>query len=74
MGPVRRAESVHHINVAQARQLRGQSRIVLFLALEKTHVFQQHALARRRFGLGRIPDQRHVPAQQFTQARGHGLE
>ena len=44
LGAMRRAERVHHEDVAQRRHLPGEIFLVLLLALVEAHVLEQHAL------------------------------
>ena len=69
-----RAKSVHDVDLAQASQAGGQCGIILFLALEKTYVFQQGHFPRCGRGFRKRGGQAHGAFQQFGKSGRHGLE
>ena len=72
LGPMRRAERVHDVYVAQRRHLPGQRVVVLLLALVEAHVLEQHHLARRRRdAIDPVALQGHRDAEQVREPRRH---
>ena len=74
MRAVGRPKGVHHIYIAQGGKLRGQSGVVLFLALEKTHILKQGHRTGSRLGFFQRGGEGNRFAQQLGKAGGHGLE
>ena len=78
---MRRAEGVVHIDIRNLRQLFGKRRVVGFLFVVITDVFQQHHVAVLHRGHGlldffadAIVHKRHGLAEQFGQFHGDGRE
>ena len=71
LGAVRGAECVVHINVAKCRHLLGQCFAVFLFADIDPAVFQHHHLTGGdRHAAHPVRHQRHIPAQQLSQALG----
>ena len=72
LGPMRRAEGIHHEHIAQRRHLPRQRLIVLLLALVEAHVLAQHHRAGRALDAAEpVLAQRHRLAEQLGELRGH---
>ena len=74
-----RPKGVHHIYITQGGKLRGQGGVVLFLALEKTHVPKPGHIRLQHFfqfflGFFQGGGKGNRLAQQLGEAGGHGLE
>ncbi len=81
VGAVRRTERIVDVHVAQTRQRLRENGVVRFLLVVKTHVFEQHDLARReriRAFFDAFADavraELHGRTEQFRQPFGHGFE
>ena len=72
LGAVRGAEGIVHEDVAQRRHLPRQRLVILLLALVDAAVLEQHDLAGLDVdSVDPVRAQRHVAAEQFTEARSH---
>ena len=64
LGTMRRAESIHDVHVAQRGHFLREALIALFLAFEKTHILEQHDVARRHIdAVYPVLDERHVATE-----------
>ncbi len=72
---VRGPERIHHEHVAQCGHLPRQFIVAGLLTHEKTHVLEQHDLARLdAYAVDPVGNQRDIGAKQFAEALGNGFQ